>query len=329
LITENLEKPDLNDGDNGARPHSPDASKEPPKAGEIAPSTPGEKSEIPGEVNGPTPKTDEEKEAEKINRPPQSWKNELKEKWNTIPAEVRQEIVRRENDVQMVLRENHQAKDFIGSIEQVVAPHMAWMEAENIRPMQAIQNMFTMEAIARNGTTEQKVALAAEYLLTYGVDLNLLDQALASRLDGRHAPAAAPPQQNFNEIVDRAVNERLKPFIEERTQQEVAALSTEIETFSKQPGHEHFEELKLDIADVLDVAAARGQKMDLNRAYQIAFSMRPELVQSQALQNRQKNTAGLRNAAASVSGSTAAPVAGAPVDPTNLRQLLANSMGGD
>jgi hypothetical protein len=336
LLTSEVEKTEVAATAEAQQPHSPATPTTEAPAGSIDPAAqlPEDKSKDSSKTAQPvkdstlTPEQKVEEEAQKarVDRPPQSWKGGAKQIWNAIPLEARQEIQRRESDMQMVLRENSQAKDFIGGLEQVISPHMGWMQAEGIMPMQAIQNMFQMETVARSGTPAQKVALAAEYLLTYGVDLNMLDDALAARLSGK-----APAQQqapDFAALVQREVDARLQPIFANQQQQEVAVLNNEISTFATQPGHEFFEDLRDDMANLLDLASQKGVPMDLAKAYETAKAMRPDLMQQQQLQSKQQTSQHLRQVSSSISGSTSNPSNGnAQVDPTNLRSLLENSMG--
>jgi hypothetical protein len=279
------------------------------------------------ETKQPVQQTEEQAKAvARVNRPPQSWKGEGKQVWNELPLVARQEIHRREGAINNLLRDNAMAKDAISQVEQVFSPHMSWMSQANIQPLDAISSLMASEQLFRFGTPQQKADAAAEYIQSYGIDLNMLDAALAARLDGTHKP----PAPNYDEMVQRAVDQRMAPFYQQQhalQQQEQNQLISVVNEFANDASHPYFEDLRDDMANIFDIAAQKGAPMDLQKAYKIAMSMHPELQQAAQLKTKQQQSNNLRGVAQSVSGSTQLPNANNQVDPTNIRALLEANFG--
>lgn len=265
---------------------------------------------------------------QRLDRPPQSWKAEAKKSWGTLPLEARQEIQRREADTQGVLRENATSKQFISQMEQIVNPHLGWMQASGVKPMDAINNMLAAENIARSGTSEQKVSLAVQYLIDYGIDLAQLDTALSKRLNNPQAHQAVVQQDAQQDAMMRMMQQELAPmrnFLAGQQQAEQQALHNEVDAFAST--HEFIEDLRVDMAVILDAAAAQNRSMGLEQAYNIAMAGRPDIAQAASMRSRQANSTSLRAAASSVTGSSGMPVS-KPNDPKDLKATL-EAMWGD
>ena len=333
ILTQEVEKSEV------APSETPPATVE-PKAPDVSPisdgaleptssdsSTPSEATDSkPVESPHPTEETKEEAaEKQRLDRPPQAWKAEAKKHWNELPLAARQEVQRREADTQFVLRENASAKQFVGQVEQIVTPHLGWMQAAGVQPLEAINNLLHVETIARSGTADQKVDLAVQYLIDYGVDLTKLDSALSKRLSSPQQ-AASPVNNSHNEELLRMIQQELAPvknFMSSQQQIEANALQNEIETFGN--SHEYLEDLREDMAVILEVAATQRRSMNLDQAYNIALAGRPDIAQASSLKSRQVTSANLKNAASSIAGSSGQPIAVSPNSPQDLRaQLLAN-----
>ena len=96
-------------------------------------------------------------------------------------------------------------------------------------------------------------------------------------------------------------------------QQQAQAAGQQIAQFNG----EFMEDLRMDMADMIDMAAARGRNMSLEEAYDIAASSHPEISkiihqrESDAMLTGQaENITHKRNAASSIKSTGAAPMSG-------------------
>ena len=149
-------------------------------------------------------------------------------------------------------------------------------------PAAAIQNLFQTAAQLRTAPPGQKAQLVADMIMQFGVDLNALDGALTSRLSGR-------PQQGGHPLdpVMQMIDQRLQPvqqfintFQQNRQQAdqqiEQQAVSS-WETFANDAKNEFAWDLKDEIADILELAARRGQVVSLQDAYARATLAHPTI----------------------------------------------------
>ena len=258
-------------------------------------------------------------------RAPSSWRGEAKQHWGELPSEVRQEVMRRERHVNDVLRDSADARHFQDTFEEVVRPYASFIAADGQNPLQATQNLMQAAATLRAGTADQKVAMAYDIIKRYGVDIQMLDSMLAGEtpvpgggLPGQ--PGAVAPGDPLLQYIDQRLApvtefvDDLRDFRTNRQRALEAEVDTEVDTFAADPNNVFFEDVREDMAVILETAANQGRNMTISQAYDVALNMNPELakIQSQrrVAQNaldRQKTLAQKKAAAASVQGTSVSP----------------------
>lgn len=207
---------------------------------------------------------------------PASWKPATREHWAKLPREVKEEINRRETEIARGL---HQASGFRKVAEEyfnTVKPFEQLIRAQNSTPAKAITNLMTTASRLTLGTKAQKAQVVFEIMKNYDVDVEALDTLLVGKkLD------------ESDDKVAKLLDEKLKPFQEfmtgvRKTQEDTNAKSeeevaNELEAFANDKNNEFFNDVVEDMADLMDLASKRGQKMDLKTAYDKACKMNPEV----------------------------------------------------
>lgn len=242
---------------------------------EKIPETPegSDPSELRAEVDKPKPTAEA--------KPPVDWSPALREHWGKLPPEVRQKIADRERHIAVTMQETtaarHLANDFIRAIE----PYRGLMAAEGVQnPIQAVEGLMRVTAVLSMGAPQQKAERIAGLVKHYGVDIELLDQALAGSL-----PAPDPSQQAFQRMLDERmapVNQllsRLGQAEQEQQNQMWGQANVTVGNFGSNPAHEFFEDVRLVMADMLDNAAREGKQLSLKDAYDAACWANPEIRQ--------------------------------------------------
>lgn len=258
-------------------------------------------------------KTEEEPEQEATSdKAPAGWKAEVREKWKDLPADVKAEITRHSAAYAAGIQQYAEGAKFGRAIADVLAPYREIMAVEGATPAQAVANLAQHAAIMRRGTPQQKAETIANLINTYNVDIEQLDNLLAGE------PALPPEQQRLLEIMEQ----KLQPFQEtmssiDRARKEFAQRNTqtvdqEIQAFISNPQNEFYEDVRLDMADLMDLAAKRGESLTIQQAYDKACRMSPnvsKVLEARSNRNRmveqQKKISGKKNAASSVAGGTA------------------------
>jgi hypothetical protein len=258
-------------------------------------------------------------------RPPVSWTPAAREEWAKVPLLVQQEVMRREREITQTLAQTAEARNFHGEFTRTVQPYMHDIQAENSTPMKAVESLLNTAGWLRRGNTQQKANVVANIIKTYGVDINALDDVLASgQMDGTVYPQNAQGRQsNFDPAILSAIEQRFAPTmqfvqsLQERMQQgeqaKVQELTTASEQFLNDPANEFAWDVKDDMADILDLAAKRGQQMSLQEAYRRATMLHPEI--SKVLETRKPVQEPLSEAAirAKKAASVSSANSGAPV----------------
>ena len=277
----------------------------------------------PGPKSGPKPQGD---------RAPQAWRPEVREHWQQLPEPVRAEIARRESEHARFIQESSEARRTAETLMKTIAPYEAFIRAENSNPIQAIDNLMSTAARLRTGTAPELAQMVAGLVKQFGVGrfgngfIEQLDSALAGQ-----TPVHDPQQA----AIEQVLNQRLAPVQQMLTQfqqaqlmqQQQATQSAQSEVADFLSKAEFAEDVREDMADLMEAATRRGQNLTLADAYKKACLMndnvRAVLSQRMKAQGAQQGTQAAqraRSAAVQVSGS--APMGALKQDPTDVRSAI-------
>lgn len=239
---------------------------------------PNDEGETKPAVTTPAPKPDDDTKiaAEKA---PQSWRPAQKAKWDALDPEVKQEVLRREREITRTLGDTAQARQLATAFTQTVQPYMARINSMNAHPMVAVQELLKADHILSTAPKAQRAEFMAKLINDYDVDFVELDRALSGK-------APADPVQSQ---VDRLLQERLKPFQqflttqqqqeEQRRQHQSQTTAQQLESMAADPKYPHFNDVREDMADVIELQAKKGVYLTLEQAYNRAIAMNPEVSQ--------------------------------------------------
>lgn len=280
----------------------------------------------------------------RIDRAPASWKGEAKKLWAELPLTARQEVIRRERDTSRVLQESAGDRQKVADIQQVLAPHMDRIrEIHQGNPLAAINNLLGIERTLISGDTASKAQMVANMINHFKIDISLLDSLLSGQ-----APSPASAQQTS---IEQLLEKRLAPvmsfvqqqqeFQRQQMEQNQQSAATTVEQMSTDPSYPYFDEVRDDMADIIEMSAKRGVTVTLPEAYEKAVRMNDMAFQaSGAREASQVNTQAALQAhqAAQKAKGAAVSVSGNPSgnginagNPADLRGTIATafeSMGG-
>ena len=265
-------------------------------------------------------------------RAPQAWRPETREHWGQLPEPVRAEIQRREVEVQRTLQESSEARKAYDAVMRTIQPYEAFIKAENSNPLQAIDNLMSTAARLRTGTAPELAQLVAGIVNQFGTGrfgnqfIELLDGALAGQ-----TPRVDPQQA----AIDQVLNQRLAPVQQMLTQFQQAQVAQQQMVTQKAQSEvgqflqraEFGEDVREEMADLLETAQRRGQELSLVDAYKKACMLNDRV--RSVLQGRAKARGAqtqtavaqkARQAAVSVTG--AAPAGALRQDATDVRSAI-------
>lgn len=295
----------------------------------VAPEAPKADAE-PAQSIQPGPKA--EPKAQPQERAPASWRPDVREHWAQLPESVRSEVMRREREMQQTLQETAEARKLTEQLNRVIAPYEMFIRAENSNPLQAIDNLMSTAARLRTGTAPELAQMVAGIVKQFGVGrfgntfIEQLDSALAGevpRVDPQAAQLQQVVQQQLAPVQQFMSQFQQAQFAQQQQVQQRAV--AEVQQFLQ--AAEFGEDVREEMADLLEVAQRRGRELSLQDAYRQACLANPRVrsvLEGRAKQNGAQQLTGAaqkaKAAAVSVSGS---PALGAPkVEGTDVRSAI-------
>lgn len=255
---------------------------------------------------------------------PASWRPAVREQWAKIPTEAQAEITKRERETAAALQESAGARQTAERLHQVIGPYSQFLQAEGAEPLQAINTLLSTAQVLRQGTPEVKGRAVAAWIRQFGVPLEAINAALgfAQQAPGGAAapPTAVPPadpEQLVQQVMDRIGQQR-----QQFEQQRQAGV---IKDFAS--SHEFFEDLRDDMADLIEGASRRGLALSVEEAYTRASKMHPEVSKIMDQRRAADSAAAARTAAqrtrtASSSVRSQATSVGRPSGQEKLRDTI-------
>lgn len=254
-----------------------------------------------------------ESAAAPVLEPPSNWSEQDKATFKTAPPEVQEWALRRHNEMESAFtKKTQEIADFrrgYEPVDQLFAPHMEELRAQNTTPAEVIQRWYQAEQFL----TQDPVGGLQWLAQTFGVDLGQIGQQ-------PEAGAVDPQVQSLKQELSELKNAwTQREQTEARTRQQ--AISTEIQTFaaeadgSGQPAHPHFDAVVQDMVHLAQAERAAGRTPVLKELYDKAVWANPSTrekvlaSQRQAEAKKQADEARAKAAAARKAGSS---VTGAP-----------------
>lgn len=264
---------------------------------------------------------------------PQSLRGPAREHWAATPEPVKLEMLRREKEVAQVLSQTAEDRKFAASVRQTVSPFEAQIRAEGGEPVKVIGNLLNTAQALRTAPPAHKAMLVAGIIRDFGVPLD----GLVAALQGQPVPQGQAQQQAAPVDANTIAAQVIKQLTQGREEQLVAQAAEEADGFLSDKathgpdGTDYAEQIREDMADLIDRATRRGFAITLEQAYTQAAAQHPEVskVQRPAVTAPAKapvvSTQRARQASSSVRSSpTAAPSLTAK--PTDLRGTIQAAM---
>jgi len=233
--------------------------------------------------------TPEQREARhRVDRAPQSWKGEAKKVWDTLPLQVRQEVARREREIMPVMQQAAQDRQRVQQIVDVMLPHRERIQSMyGGNPVTAINNLLQAEQMLTTAPMQQRAQFVARMIQQYGVDIRALDAALV----GESMPEQVQQQSTIEQLLER----KLAPFQQfiqtqqEREQQQVRQqqeqVTSTVQDMASDPKYPYFQDVRSDMADIIEMGARRGVAISLEDAYTKAVRMNDDVFQATSVRD--------------------------------------------
>lgn len=193
-------------------------------------------------------------------------KKEEAEAFQAAPEVLKNAFLRRSEDMHKGLEQFKEKAQIGAAMEQVIAPFMRDIQAVGVTPDVAIRSLLASERALRYGTPEQKIQMLSKLANDYNIPLNSVAEYQASQ------PQVDPQVQSLQSEL-----QQMRGWIQQQNQQrewnERQGLNSQIDAFAKDPAHTHFEEVRNDMAGLLQA----GMASDLKDAYEKAIYANPSV----------------------------------------------------
>jgi hypothetical protein len=281
---------------------------------EVSAAEPTDTEGVSSDQATPEPKVHDE-------RAPVGLSPEAKEAWKDAPEALKKDIEKRERDFAAGIQQYAEGAKRAHEIQQTLAPYGQYIQM-NGGPAQTINTLLQAGSQLQFGSAPQKAQMIASLIEQFGVDIQTLDNLLV----GKDVPRETQQQTE----IEQMLNQRLQPLQQQlgvyrqREQQmhmaQQGQIQTELQKFANDPKNEFYQDVKMDMADILDFAARRGQEMSMAEAYSRACNLRDD-IRSIIEARKSKESAESRQAASvSISGSPGGP--GAAPEHNDIRSAL-------
>lgn len=249
-----------------------------------------EQEEISDDAEGSGP--DDNDDSGDTGRAPVSWSPKVREHWDKLPAEVKAQVAKRETEVAQAMGESTRARRFTEAWEGMVAPYEPIIRAQGANSYQAVGRLLEIAGTLAVGSAPQKAQLIGDLVRQYEVDLVQLDGYLA----GEQSPAFDPAIQQIIQQEVGPLKQQLQQYQQMGQQNQEAqyqAVEQEVNAFQA----EFFEDVRGEMADLLEIASRHNRSLSLEDAYNQAIRMHPEINQVITQRERAKGSKGNSKAA--------------------------------
>jgi len=292
----------------------------PPENPQLATENPGI---TPGPKSGEPPKPGD--------KAPITWRPEVRAEWDKLPESVKQTVATRERQVQQVLNESAEARKFTEVLNRTIAPYQAMLQAENMHPVQMVGDLLQTAQALRTAPPATKAEIVSNIITKFGIDIPMLDRALSGQ-----QPQNDPVQQQVQQMLQQQLAPIQQEFQQLRQQRDYQ--QQQVQYQAAQTVDQFIDSVPYGrdvapmMADLIDMAQARGQEMTLQQAYEAACYADPGI---RGLMEQQQKTGNLqaraqaavkaKGAAVSVNGSPGASDGSQP-QADSVRAAIENAL---
>jgi hypothetical protein len=211
-----------------------------------------------------------------------------REEWANTPPIMQKAIAKRERDYAVGIQKYAENAKRAEQMDSALEPYKQYFAMNGGDPAAQINGLLQTASSLQMGNAQQQAQTIAGLVQQFGVDINALDQALSTAI-GSSAPQQAVAgqqqgpgvgQQPTPDYVQRQVDAALAPYMQQQQAQQQQAQQSaayEVEQFSQNPKNEFYREVRMDMADLMDLASNRGIQMSMQEAYDKACALSPEV----------------------------------------------------
>lgn len=222
-------------------------------------------------------------------RPPSSWSAKGKAEFSKLPEHIQDEVLKREDDFHKGIETYKEKADFGDKMRQIVQPYEPSIRARNSTPEQAVQNMLQTAYQLENSSPQQRSQLLLHVAQQYGADLEAMKGALSGEQQQQKDPYIQQLEQEVYNLKNNFQSQQ-----NAAQQQKMSEAYSSIDAFRNEvdetgnPKHLYFDDVREQMADMIESAERSGKKLSLQDAYDAAVWSRPDLREVMLTQQQQQ-----------------------------------------
>lgn len=212
---------------------------------------------------------------------PASWKPAEREQWSKVPRPLQERIMAREKEISDNLSTTKGARDVNDYVTKMGSHYAPLLESSGFKhPLEAASAALNTMNTLSSGSESDKAQEVARIISQYGIDIQTLDDAIVSGSPngGQHKD---PQTARFEQMLE----ERMAPFNQilgqqkqdqqRQQQQKSDQAMSEVHKFSESA--EFLNDVREDMADIIEIADKRGVQLTLKQAYDRACAANSDI----------------------------------------------------
>ena len=234
---------------------------------------------------------------------------ESREVWKDVPDAVKADITKRENDYAAGIQKHRVNSERAIAMDRSLQP-FAQLFAMNGGAGQTLPGLLQTASQLQMGSAPQKAQAVAQIIKQFGVDIKTLDSMLVGEAPSPEVQQQSQMEQMFNQRL-APMQQQLQHYQQrdqQMAQQAQGQIANEVNNFGSQ--NEFYNDVRSDMADLLDMAANRGRQMSMQEAYNTACAAHPQISKVMAGRQAQQSVQQKKQAASSIHGTSGGSMVG-------------------
>jgi len=211
-----------------------------------------------------------------LEAPPVSLPPEAREVWKDTPLAMKQAMAKREADYAKGIEKYRENANRALQMDNVLSQHNHYFASTGQHPGQAVDTLLRTASNLHSGNPMIGAQTVAKIINDFGINIEILDGILSGQ------PSVPRGTNDIDQIVEQRVQQAMSPLMQRFEQQKMyeqqqvkQKIGSELQEFAA--SNEFYNDVCMEMADMLDVAAKQGKQMPLKEAYDRACWANPAI----------------------------------------------------
>tara|TARA_R110000823_G_scaffold312488_1_gene439181 strand:- start:5474 stop:6460 length:987 start_codon:yes stop_codon:yes gene_type:complete len=244
-----------------------------------------------------------------LDQSPAGLSPEAREEWANTPTAIKEHIARNEQRMEGLAQKFGANAKRAESMDRSLAPY-AQLFAMNGGAGNTLPGLLQTASQLQMGSGPQKAQAVAQIIKQFGVDIRALDSMLVGEAPSQESQQQSQVQQAVQQAV-APYQQQMQQFQQQQqfeAQQAQSQIAGEVNDFGSQ--HEFYNDVRSEMADLLDMSANRGRSMSMEEAYNAACLGHPQIAKILSARSSQQSVQKKQKASSSIYGTSGGSMSG-------------------